>query len=69
MLTIERRLWLNKSLIHRVLQNYYPIFVHAILAVGGVVSALNPLYEPNVRQSILSTFRNRPLGDKNVNKN
>lgn len=58
MLTIERRLWSNKSLTHRVLQNYYPICVHAILAVGGVVSALNPLYEPNVSQSILSTFRN-----------
>ncbi|KAH6988998.1 4-coumarate-CoA ligase [Ilyonectria sp. MPI-CAGE-AT-0026] len=28
-------------------KNYYPICVHAILAVGGVVSALNPLYEPN----------------------
>ncbi|KPM42922.1 hypothetical protein AK830_g3618 [Neonectria ditissima] len=28
-------------------RNYYPTCVHAILAVGGVIAALNPLYEPN----------------------
>ncbi|KAH6886157.1 4-coumarate-CoA ligase [Thelonectria olida] len=28
-------------------RNYYPVCVHGILATGAVVSALNPLYEPN----------------------
>lgn len=29
-------------------KNYYPVCVHGILATKAVVSALNPLYEPNV---------------------
>ncbi|RNJ60325.1 hypothetical protein D7B24_008707 [Verticillium nonalfalfae] len=47
-------------------RHYFPICVHAILATGAVVSALNPLYEPSpkhvlVEQDLLSRLSNAIL--------
>ncbi|KAH7061962.1 4-coumarate-CoA ligase [Paraphoma chrysanthemicola] len=36
---------------------YYPVYVHAVLAVGGVVSALNPLHVPKELSHVLSIAR------------
>ncbi|KAH7051148.1 4-coumarate-CoA ligase [Macrophomina phaseolina] len=42
-------------------KNYFPVAVHGVLAVGGVVSAFNPMYQPKpkhifIEDELLPTF-------------